>query len=432
MLKEVSVIGLGFIGLPLSLSFSMNNAKVYGVDVNKGLVKEINQGHTHHKESYNNLTIQSILKDQIRNERFSALTSILDLPESVDTYIITVGIPVKDGQLATGPIESVALDLSKRLKKGDTVILRSTVVPGFTNEFFKPLLELSGLKAGEDFHLAYASERIAEGKAFKEFVEMPLVIGGVTRESAEKAREALTIVTKAETHIASAIEVVEMSKVIENAQRDVNIAMVQQYATMARHMGIDPRELIQMANTHTRVNLLTPGPGVGGYCLPNAFHYLVPKAKELGILNELSISQEARQYNDGIPDKIVKLVEDKLQELGKELTESKIAVFGLAMKDFSNDDRISPPVYITGILTKKAGETRAYDPAVPTVYSFKDDSAYDAVKDADVLLVLCEQEEMSSLDYKKIRELMKKDAFVLDTKHFFKKVCMEDINIYYF
>lgn len=431
-MKEISVIGQGFIGLPLALSFSMNNTKVYGVDVNKELVDEINKGLTHHKEKYNELTIQEILKNEIRSERYSAVTSILDLPDTVDTYIITVGIPVKDGELVTGPIESVAVDLSKKLKKGDTVILRSTVVPGFTNDFFKPMLELSGLKAGEDFYLAYASERIAEGKAFKEFVEMPLVIGGVNQTSAEKTREVLTIVTKAETHIASAIEIVEMSKVIENAQRDVNIALAQQYATMARKMGIDPRELIQMANTHSRVNLLIPGPGVGGYCLPNAFHYLVPKAKELGVLEDLSISKEAREYNDQIPNHIVDIVEDKLKSLGKELRDSKVVVFGLAMKDFSNDDRISPPVYISEIFDKKSKTLKAYDPAVPTHYSFKENDPYEAVKDADVLVVLCEQEEMKSLDYKKVRELMKEDAFVFDTKHFFKKVPMDDITIFYF
>lgn len=431
-MKEISVIGQGFIGLPLSLSFAMNNTKVYGVDVNKELVKEINQGHTHHKESFNEHSIQEILKSEIHNERFSAHTSILDLPDSVSTYIITVGIPVKDGGLETGAIESVAVDLSKRLKKGDLVILRSTVVPGFTNDFFKPMLELSGLKAGEDFHLAYASERIAEGKAFKEFVEMPLVIGGVTLDCAVKAREILTIVTKAETHIASAMEIVEMSKVIENAQRDVNIAMVQQYAALARKMGIDPREVIQMANTHTRVNLLIPGPGVGGYCLPNAFYYLAPKAEELGILNELSISKAARMYNDQIPNNIVQAVEEKLRSQGKGLSESKIAIFGLAMKDFSNDDRISPPVYISEIFSSKAKITNAYDPAVPTSYSFKKENPYEVVKDADVLIVLCEQEEMKALDFSKIRKLMKEDAFVFDTKHFFKNVSMENINIYYF
>lgn len=431
-MKEISVIGQGFIGLPLSLSFAMNNTKVYGVDVNKELVKEINQGHTHHKESFNQHNIQDILKSEIHNERFSAHTSILDLPDSVSTYIITVGIPVKDGGLETGAIESVAVDLSKKLKKGDVVILRSTVVPGFTNDFFKPMLELSGLKAGEDFHLAYASERIAEGKAFKEFVEMPLVIGGVTLDCAVKAREILTIVTKAETHIASAMEIVEMSKVIENAQRDVNIAMVQQYATLARKMGIDPREVIQMANTHTRVNLLIPGPGVGGYCLPNAFYYLAPKAEELGILDELSISKEARMYNDQIPNNIVQAVEEKLRKQGKGLGESKIAIFGLAMKDFSNDDRISPPVYISEIFSSKAKITNAYDPAVPTSYSFKKENPYEVVKDADVLIVLCEQEEMKTLDFSKIRKLMKEDAFVFDTKHFFKNVSMENINIYYF
>ncbi|MGF7534894.1 nucleotide sugar dehydrogenase [Bacillus mexicanus] len=431
-MKEISVIGQGFIGLPLALSFAMNNTKVYGVDVNKDLVNDINKGLTHHKESFNNVSIQEILRSEIRNERYSAQTSILDLPDTVDSYIITVGIPVKDGELNRSHIEQVALDLTKKIKKGDTVILRSTVVPGFTNEYFKPMLELSGLKAGEDFYLAYASERIAEGKAFKEFVEMPLVIGGVNRKSALKAQEILTIVTKAETHIASAMEIVEMSKVIENAQRDVNIAMVQQYATMARKMGIDPRELIQMANTHSRVNLLIPGPGVGGYCLPNAFHYLVPKAEELGVLSELSISKEARKYNDRIPEHIISMIDEKLKESGKSLKNAKIAVFGLAMKDFSNDDRISPPVHISETLFKKVKSLKAYDPAVPTLYPFKESDPYEAVKEVDALIVLCEQEEMKNINYEKLLSLMNDDAFIFDTKHFFKKVPTGNTKVYYF
>lgn len=431
-MKDISVIGLGFIGLPLSLSYSLNGQKVYGVDVNEELVKEINAGITHHKEKAGEQTIQEILPNEIKNQRFKALTNIMDLPESVTTYLVTVGIPVADGVMNTSHLEDVGMKLSKKLKKGDLVILRSTVVPGYTNEHFKPLLEQSGLKAGEDFYLAYASERIAEGKAFEEFVTMPLVIGGVNQKSAEKAKEVLTIVTKAETMIASKIEVVEMAKVIENAQRDVNIALSQQYAAMARAMGIDSRELIQAANTHKRVNLLIPGPGVGGYCLPNAFHYLVPKAKELGILNELSISQEARSYNDRIPASIVKMVEEQLEKRNKKMTDSKIAIFGLAMKDFSNDDRISPPVYISEIFDKKALEVKAYDPAVPTSYSFKLDDPYEVARNADALVFLCEQEEMLSLDYEKIVKSMKKDGFIFDTKHFFSRVSVKDIPVYFF
>lgn len=431
-MKDLSVIGLGFIGLPLSLSYSKNGQKVYGVDANTELVKEINSGITHHKEKSGEQTIQEILVNEIEKQRFKALDSVMDLPESVTTYLITVGIPVVDGAMNTSHLEDVGMKLSKKLKKGDLVILRSTVVPGYTNEYFKPLLEQSGLKAGEDFYLAYASERIAEGKAFDEFVTMPLVIGGVNRESAEKAKEILTIVTKAETTIASQIEVVEMSKVIENAQRDVNIALSQQYAAMARAMGIDSHELIQVANTHKRVNLLIPGPGVGGYCLPNAFHYLVPKAKQLGILNELSISQEARNYNDRIPATIVKLVEEHLEERSKKLSDSKIAIFGLAMKDFSNDDRISPPVYISELFGEKAKEVKAYDPAVPTSYPFKMDCPYEVVKDADALVFLCEQEGMQELDFEKISKLMKKDGFIFDTKHFTRRVSVKEIPVHFY
>src|SRR5690606_30281180 len=160
---------LGFIGLPLSLSYAMHGANVVGLDVLPRLVEDINNGISHHLEYYEGKALSDILKEQLAAGRFVAVSDYSEAARRVDHYIITVGIPIANGEANLSHLRSCCEELAKVLKQGDTVILRSTVVPGSTEDIVKPLLEKSGLKAGEDFYLAYCSERIAEGRAFEEF-----------------------------------------------------------------------------------------------------------------------------------------------------------------------------------------------------------------------------------------------------------------------
>lgn len=411
---KVAVIGLGFIGLPLSLSYAMKGAKVLGLDINEGLIKEINKGNSHHLEYYEGKSLKDILNEQIAAGRFSATSSYEDLPDAVDHYIITVGIDVINGDPQLGNLKAAMGQLATVLKKGDTVLLRSTVIPGTTEELVKPILEQSGLIAGEDFYLGYSSERIAEGRAFEEFRTMPLAVGGVNDASLQKVKDLLKIVTEAEIH-ETEIRIVETAKVIENVQRDVNIAMVQEIARFAEAYGIDTYELIKTANTHKRVNLLTPGPGVGGYCLPNAIYYLLPKAAELGV--SLPLLTKARAINDGVPLHIVNEVKNGLKQVGKQVKGAKVAVLGLAMKDFSNDDRISPPHDIVELMLEEGMNVAAFDPAVPSQYSYKVDKLEDAVEGADVLVYLTVQEEFMELNWDEIVDQMHDKPVIYDAKN---------------
>lgn len=419
---QVAVIGLGFIGLPLALSYAMKGANVVGIDVLAHHVEEINKGISHHLEYYQGKSLAEILREQLAANRFKATTKYEEAAGQAEAYIITVGIPVVSGDPNMTYLESACYELSKVLKKGDTVILRSTVVPGTTEEFVKPLLEKSGLKAGEDFYLAYASERIAEGKAFEEFIHMPLALGGINPESAEKAKQVLSFVTEAEITV-SEIKVVETAKVIENIQRDVNIAMVQQFARFSEKIGMDTYELIKVANTHKRVNLLLPGPGVGGYCLPNALYYLLPKARELEV--NIELLEVARKINDSVPQVLVDMVEEELKKKDKSLNGSKVAVLGLAMKDFSNDDRISPPHHVVEILMERGAEVKAYDPAVPSEYAYKVNSLSEALEGADALIYLAAQEEFLEIDWKASIDKMAHQPVLLDTKHRIPKSAAE-------
>lgn len=411
---SVAVIGLGFIGLPLSLSYAMHGARVVGLDVLPSLVEDINQGITHHLEYYQGKSISEILLEQKASGRFTATCDYEKAAKVVNHYIITVGIPIQNGDPNLNYIRSCCEQLARVLKKGDTVIVRSTVIPGTTEEYILPLLEQSGLKAGTDFYLAYSSERIAEGRAFEEFISMPLAIGGINEASLQKAKEVLSFVTKAEITLSS-IKIVETSKVIENVQRDVNIAMVQQFARFAESMNIDTFELIKVANSHSRVNLLTPGPGVGGYCLPNALYYLTPKAKELGVSVELL--EVARKINDSVPEALVDMLEGALQKKGKQLRGSKIALLGLAMKDFSNDDRISPPHHVAEILIARGAHVFAYDPAVQAEYTYKTNQLETAVNGADALIYLTVQEPFLSIHWEDLAAKMTADPVLMDTKN---------------
>ncbi|QGU00485.1 UDP-glucose 6-dehydrogenase [Candidatus Syntrophocurvum alkaliphilum] len=417
-MKKVCMFGLGFVGLPLALSFSMRGCEVVGVDIEADLVEDLNNGVTHHLENYEGKPIQEILSEQLAAGRFKAIANGAAAMQECDNIIVTVGIPVEDYEHDMTPLIEVCRTVGQGLKMGDLVLIRSTVIPGTTKDIIMPLLEKeSGLKAGVDFYLAYSSERIAEGKAFHEFENMPAALAGINPESTQKAFELMSIVTKAPIAQASRMEVVEAAKVMENISRDVDIAMVNEFAKFCKAMGVDIFELVSIANTHDRVNLLTPGPGVGGYCLPNALFYLLPKAKELDV--NLELLSTARRVNEDMPRYVANLV---LRNLPVAPGLAKIAVFGLAMKDYSNDDRVSPAHSVVSNLIDAGCEVKAFDPAVPEDYDFKVDSIEDAVKDAHGIVVLTKQNGIDYMDLDRFYGLMSKEGtpFIVDTKNLYE------------
>jgi UDP-N-acetyl-D-mannosaminuronic acid dehydrogenase len=242
---------------------------------------------------------------------------------------------------------------------------------------------------------------------------MPILVAGVDEPSTTRAKELLGIVCKAEVIPASSIKVVETAKVFENVQRDVNIAMVQEFARFTEALGIDIFEVVNLANTHKRVKLLAPGPGVGGYCLPNAYYYLKPKAEQMGI--SLSLLELARKENDAVPQIIVDMLERALADNGKHLNGADIAVLGLAMKDYSNDARISPPLEIVNILLQKQANVKAFDPAVDGDYPYKVDDINKCISDVDAVMILAKQHEIDSSINKVLSEVPE-GAVVLDTR----------------
>lgn len=419
--KKVCIFGQGFVGLPFALSLALRGCETIGIDINKNLVDDINNGITHNTEKFNGHSIQEILNKELKERRYKATTDGAYAVRECNNIVVTVGIPIKDRRYIIDYLRSACITIGNNLKKGDLVVIRSTVMPGTTEDFILPILEKeSEMKAGKDFYLAYSSERIAEGKAFEEFANMPTLVAGINDKSCERAVEFLKIVCKAEVIKASCIKAVETSKVFENVQRDVNIAMAQEFARFTEALGVDIFEVVKLANTHNRVNILIPGPGVGGYCIPNAYYYIKPKAEEMDI--DMKLLKTSREENAALPEFIVNKVEELLHEHDKNIKGAKVAVLGLAMKDYSNDDRISPSVDICRLLVNRGAKVKAFDPVVVTEYNFKVDSQNEALKDAEAVLVLTKQYEIEFDDFEHMSKLLQPEAVWIDTKAIVNKV----------
>lgn len=397
MFRSVSIIGLGFIGLPLAMSFCERGLSVVGIDTDMDKVENLRQGRTDVMESHEGLPLTHFLAKHLSAKRFQVSNRVAVAAWESDAYIVTVGVPVSPkGDLNETPLISAMERLGAVIKPNDLILIRSTVAPGMVEQKLVPVLEqASHMIAGTDFHVAYAAERVAEGRAMLEFQTLDIVVGGLTPKCCTVAASLLSQLTTGRIHTTD-LRTAQAVKVVENAQRDVNIALAQELAIFAKQLGIDVYELIRLANTHPRVRLLEPGIGVGGYCIPNAYHYLRHGMKDV---KPLRILPESRQINAATPSRIVDELEHKLRKAGKWLNESIIAVLGLGMKDNSNDVRQSPAIDICNLLQTRGAVVRAYDPLVPQQFPFQTKSFRQAVFGADGLIIGAWHDVFDQIDF---------------------------------
>lgn len=412
-MKKIAVVGLGYVGLPLALTYTLYGVKVYGIDINKNYIEKLKNGKTHVYEVYKGIHIEEILQESLKKDLFIPTYSYEEGLKDVKDIIVTVGIPIENDQIKMEVFEDAMKSIGMHLTKDSLVLIRSTVPPLTTRNVALPILEnVSGLKVNEDFLLAYSSERIAEGQAFEEFQTMPVAVAGINSEGTKKAKELLSIINP-NVFEASTPEVVEISKLIENASRDVNIALVNELAKLTNAIGVDTMEVIKVANTHRRVKLLTPGIGVGGHCIPFASKYIFYTSDKLGI--ELPLLHTAREVNDLRPKEIANRIENTLKNLGKRIENSYIVFLGIAMKDNSSDISESPAVMLKEILKSKGAKVRFFDPKVDGIFEDKIDSLKEAVTAADVVVIPIIQDE---IDYniQNWFSLLNKQPIIFDAK----------------
>jgi len=347
-LNKVCVLGLGYIGLPTASTFATHGLRVVGVDVNPQVVETLRNGGLHIHEPGLRTLVQAALG--------SGNLTVNNQPEEADAFIIAVPTPFYGEKRADlRAVKAAAEAIVPYLRNGNLVVLESTSPPRTTRDVLAPILERSRLKAGDDFHLAYVPERVLPGQILRELIENDRVIGGYDPASAESGRELYTLFVRGEM-VLSDCTTAEMVKLMENTYRDVNIAIANEFARLAERFGVDAWEAIALANRHPRVNILNPGPGVGGHCISVDPWFLVEAAPDLATL-----IRTAREVNDSQPEYVVQFI----QRVAGELDGLRVAVLGLAYKPDVDDLRESPAVEIAQRLMAAGAQVIAYEPFKP-------------------------------------------------------------------
>ena len=393
------MVGLGYVGLPAAVVFASRGFSVVGVDVDVRKVEAVNSGRCYLREP----GLDGLLRDAVSRGFLRATTNAVRAVKESDAVVIAVPTPVRGGVADLSYLKQALLAVRKGLHRGLLVVIESTIPPGTTVGFAKPLLEESGLRVEEDFYLAHVPERIAPGRAIHELLYEPRVVGGVGPRSTEKALELYGRVnSKLYPTDATTAEFVKLA---ENTYRDLNIAFANLLALMAEKLGIDVYEAIRLANTHPRVNIHMPGAGVGGPCLTKDPYMLASLYREFWGTQLIEL---ARRINEYMPRHTVKIIERALGDVGLGVRDAKIAVLGAAYKGGVDDTRESPAKYIVRELLEKGARVVVYDPY--TAESFgaeRAESLEDAVRDADVVVIVTDHPEFKSLDLEGIAKLVR-------------------------
>jgi len=355
---HVAIIGLGYVGLPLATAFAKAGFRVTGVEVDQRKVDAITLG-----ESYIPDVPTEDLAPHVESGRLTA-TLAYDVLLEVDAIFICVPTPY-DAQRAPNLafICSASESIQSRLQPGQLITLQSTTYPGTTEEIVQPILEQSGLRAGEDFYLAFSPERIDPGNVDWTAYNTPKVVGGITPECTQLATNLLRQMG-ALVHPVSSPRAAELTKLLENTFRAVNIALVNEMALLSERMHIDLWEVIEAAKTKPFGFMpFYPGPGVGGHCIPVDPYYLSWKAREYDFYTKFI--ELAAEMNQAMPYHVVELVAQALSHQGKPLKDAHLLVLGVAFKPDIDDARNSPAARVIELLLNQDAQVRYHDPYVP-------------------------------------------------------------------
>ena len=353
---KIGVIGLGYVGLPLVVSFAEAGHDVVGVDVNANVVAALGRGESH-IEDIPDERLQGIL------ERFQPTGRYQELTET-DAVVVAVPTPLTSNREPDlQPLIDTGTSLGNVLRKGQLVVLESTTYPGTTRERFAPLLEESGLAAGRDFYLAFSPERIDPGRTDFTLRNTPKIVGGLTDECLRRAIELYELVCD-EVVPVSTPESAELTKLLENIFRSVNIALVNELAILCDRMDIDVWEVVEAAATKPYGFMsFKPGPGMGGHCLPVDPFYLAWRAREFDMQTEFV--ELAGQVNQNMPYFCVERIARALNEQSKPVKGSRVAIVGVSYKPGVGDLRESPALRILRLLREQGAEVSYNDDFVP-------------------------------------------------------------------
>ncbi len=423
----IGVIGLGYVGLPLIVEFTSKGFQGIGFEVDQKKVDSINNG-----DSYIVDVSDEDVQKCIDSGKMTATTDFSQL-EKCDVIIICVPTPLrktKDPDMSY--ILAAGDEIQKYMRPGQLVILESTTYPGTTDEILQPIFEKAGFKLNEDFLLAFSPERVDPGNAQFQTHNIPKVVGGVGEDSTEVASLLYSKIVN-EVHSVTSSRVAEACKLWENTFRAINIGMANEMAKLCNTLGIDTWEVVKAADTKPfGFMAFYPGPGLGGHCIPLDPHYLSWKARQHGFDSQFITLAE--EINSGMPEYVVKLVADALNENKKAVNGSKVLILGVAYKKDIDDMRESPALSVIDLLRSKGAEVAYHDPFVPEVtfdhaYTIGDgeplyskDFSDDLIKDADCVVICADH---SDVDYAKVTEL---SNLIVDTRNALNKEVRENSN----
>ncbi len=405
--RTVSVIGLGYVGLPLAMAFAEKGIKVIGIDKDSSRVRMLKKGKSYVED------ISDI--ELMRNLEFFCPTTNFSALSTVDNVIICVPTPLsKTKEPDISYIISAANEIAKYLHPGMLIVLESTTYPGTTEEILKDMFEKNGLKVGKDFWLAFSPERIDPGNKIFNVKNTPKVVGGLTKDCTDRAKALYEIICEKVVPISSATAA-ETVKLLENVFRAINIGLVNELAQLCHRMGLDVWEIVNAASTKPFGFMpFYPGPGIGGHCIPVDPLYLSWKAKLFDFRTRFI--ELADEINSKMPEYVVYRIFEVLNRSGKSIKGSKILILGVSYKKDVGDVRESPNLKVLTLLLEKGAEVIYNDPYVSEFSHFEvhwrsQELSISLLKEVDCVVILTGH---SSYDWEVIT---KNSNLILDTRN---------------
>lgn len=418
---KIGVIGLGYVGLPLAVTFAKKGFDVTGIDINEKRIENINEG-----ISYISDVSNYELKEALQKKRFD-VTNDFKTIQKIDAVIICVPTPLgRKREPDISYIRKAVTNVRDNIQKGQIIVLESTTYPGTTREILLPILESTGLKEGKDFYLCFSPERIDPGNKVYKTENTPKIIGGISKKSTQIAKLLYKRIIKEVIPVSSA-SAAEMVKLLENTFRIVNIALVNEIATLCEKLKIDIWEITDAAKTKPYGYMpFYPGPGVGGHCIPVDPLYLSWKAKIHGF--ETKFIDLASSVNKAMPRYVVEKLERILSNKKKRIKNTKILVIGIAYKKDVKDLRESPAIDIIKLLQKKSARVSYYDPHFPYLrINGLDMEPVEidkiTLKKFDCVLIVTDH---TDIDY---RFLADNSRLIFDTRNIFNRLGIRERNI---
>ncbi|MED7787562.1 nucleotide sugar dehydrogenase [Francisella sp. 19X1-34] len=408
----IGVVGLGYVGLPLAVEKALAGFKTIGFDVQEAKVELVNRG-----KNYIGDVVDEHLSDVVDRGLLSATTDFSFIGD-VDFIALCVPTPLDEYQQPNiSYVRESAKEIAKYLKKGVMVVLESTTYPGTTEELLKPILEEgSGLKCSEDFYLGFSPERVDPGNKFFKTKNTPKVVGAIGDDARDIISEVYRQVLESEVFVTSTPAVAEMSKILENTYRNINIGLANEMAILSERMGINYWEVVEAAKTKPfGFQAFYPGPGLGGHCIPLDPYYLSWKAREFGF--HTSMIEASMMVNDRMPEYCIERVSRILNKYEKPINGSKILVLGVAYKNDIDDYRESPMLPIIRMLENLGATVKFYDPYI-SKYNYKSSRKVglkelneECLQESDLVFV---GSNHSNIDYNFVQRNAK---FIFDSKN---------------